>query len=246
MEARFRVTAAGRLAWQSKDRAVPSDYRFILWMLDLHGHERTEAFIGQFPDQFLRDCLAELEEVRLIERVSEETPSPAPPTPNIVAVSEEDLPRIAQMLASGGAYLSEERLRQYPPSARPVADTTILVVEDDPDQLALADLRVALAGYRVQVADSQRGMLRSLADKGIPDLLLLDVMLPDGHGFEMLPRLRRLPTFERLPVVLLTARTEPAEIAEGLRRGADGYVTKPYSKTVLAAVIDRVLRRGAS
>jgi CheY-like chemotaxis protein len=246
MESRFRVTAAGRQAWQSKDRAVPSDYRFILWMLDLHGHERTAGFIGQFPEQFLEDCLAELEEVRLIERASEDTPSPPAAPPSVVAVSQEELPRIQATLASGGAYLSEERLRQYPPSAKPAAETTILVVEDDPDQLALADLRVSMAGYRVQVADSQRGMLRSLADKGVPDLLLLDVMLPDGHGFEMLPRLRRLPTFAGLPIVLLTAKAEPADIAEGLRRGADGYVTKPYSKNVLATVIDRVLRRGAS
>lgn len=246
MEPRFRVTAAGRLAWQSKDRAVPSDYRFILWMLDLHGYERTEAFIEQFPGQFLRDCLAELDELRLIERAADETPAPPPPPPSVVALSQDELPRISAMLASGGAYLSEERLRLYPLSAKPAAETTILVVEDDPDQLALADLRVSMAGYRVQVADSQRGMLRSLADKGIPDLLLLDVMLPDGHGFEMLPRLRRLPSFSQLPIVLLTAKAEPADIAEGLRRGADGYVTKPYSKSVLATVIDRVLRRGAS
>jgi len=83
-------------------------------------------------------------------------------------------------------------------------------------------------------------MLRSLAENA-PDLLLLDVMLPDGNGFRILQNLRRLRAFKTLPVVLLTARTNAADIIEGLKRGADGYITKPYSKDILANVIGRVL-----
>jgi two-component system OmpR family response regulator len=114
-------------------------------------------------------------------------------------------------------------------------------VEDDPDQLALADVRVSLAGYAVRVANSQAGLLRSLAKDGRPDLILLDLILPDGDGFDILQRLRRLESFKNLPIVLLTIRGRIDEIAKGLALGADGYITKPYSKNTLAKVIKRIM-----
>jgi len=148
-------------------------------------------------------------------------------------------------LARSGAYLSLERLRHRPRVEKGVADTTILIVEDDPDQLALADLRVSMAGYKVRVAGSVNGFLQALVDEGAPDLLLLDVMLPDGDGFDVLVRMRRHQALGSLPIVLLTAKTDAGDIGRGLILGADGYITKPYTKKVLVDVIERVLGRPA-
>jgi DNA-binding response OmpR family regulator len=76
------------------------------------------------------------------------------------------------------------------------------------------------------------------------DVAVFDVMLPDGNGFDLLAKLRASPEFATLPVVMLTAKTELADIHRGLALGADGYITKPYSKTQLGEVIAHVLKHG--
>jgi CheY-like chemotaxis protein len=145
-------------------------------------------------------------------------------------------------LARTGAYVAADRLNQRPTPIKAPAESVVLIVEDDPDQLALADLRVSMAGYKVRVATSVNAFLHSMLDDGAPDLLLLDVTLPDGDGFEVLAKMRRHPVLGSLPIVLLTARNDAADIGKGLLMGADGYVTKPYTKNILADVIRRVLK----
>jgi DNA-binding response OmpR family regulator len=80
-------------------------------------------------------------------------------------------------------------------------------------------------------------------DDGAPDLLLLDVQLPDGDGFDILVRMRRHKVLSDLPIVLLTVQSDPQAIGRGLALGADGYVTKPYTKNILADVVRRVLNQ---
>lgn len=221
---------------------MPSDYRLLLWLIDYHGASHAEAFMGNFPDQHLPECLKELEELGLIVRLTEDEAVDEPPV-NVLAISQADLPLVTEALERRGAYVARDRVSQRPPVAKPRGETRVLVVEDDPDQLALADLRVSMAGYSVRTADSRAALLRAIADTGIPDLLLLDVMLPDGNGFQILRNFRKLASFANLPIILLTARTRPADVIEGLQLGADGYITKPYSKTILAEVVAQVLRR---
>jgi len=93
--------------------------------------------------------------------------------------------------------------------------------------------------------DGAKSLSRFLREQPRPDLLLLDVMLPDGNGFDILGKLRARPEFAMLPIVLLTVKAELANIRKGLALGADGYITKPYSKNQLAEVIGRVLRHPA-
>jgi CheY-like chemotaxis protein len=145
-------------------------------------------------------------------------------------------------LARTGAYVASDRLSLRPAGSKSPGDTVVLIVEDDPDQLALADLRVSMAGYKVRVANSVNAYLQSMLDDGAPDLLLLDVVLPDGNGFDVLAKIRRHPVLSSLPVVMLTAKDDAADIGKGLLLGADGYVTKPYTKNILADVIRRVLK----
>lgn len=238
---RYRVTPAGRAAWEKQDAAVPSDYRTLLWMIDFHGSAHTETFASHSPGRNLAECLAEMVQLGLVEAMAAGA-EPAPPPADVLAIDQSELPVVSEALATHGAYVAKDRLERRAPSPKRPRDVDLLIVEDDPDQLALADLRASLAGYKVRTAASQARMLGSIADHGQPDLLLLDAVLPDGHGFRILQNLRRLPTFAALPVVLLTAKTSPADVLEGLRLGADGYITKPYSKTILASVVAEVLR----
>ena len=245
----YRLTPAGREAWESQDAAVPADYRRILWLMDFHGHGGvTKDLLRHYPKELLDDWLEEIEELGLITEL-EGTITPVTPTDNnrTLVTNQENFLREARTagaaLARTGAWLASDRIGRNEPVRKNLEETVVLVVEDDPDQRALADLRVSMAGYQVRVADSVKGFLQAMLDEGAPDLLLLDVSLPDGDGFEVLQKLRRHPSYGSLPVVMLTAKNEPEDIGRGLVLGADGYVTKPYTRNILADVIGRVLRQ---
>jgi CheY-like chemotaxis protein len=234
---------------------LPKDYRRLLTMVEVGGHEDVlRGRMRQFSDQLIQEWLKELEQLKLIE--SHEagdldaitfTGATLPLQPPL---TDEDRKRLIKTTVVGGAtllrsgsFLSDERVSNLPPLAKTPADTVILLVEDDPDQLALAELRLTMAGYQVQSVDRAKALSLYLREKPRPDLMLLDVMLPDGNGFDILAQLRSRPEFSTLPIVMLTAKTELVDIRNGLALGADGYVTKPYSKNVLSEVIGRVLKQ---
>ena len=252
----YRLTQSGRDAWESEDAAVPSDYRRILWLMDFQGHEGlTSTMLKSISRSMLDDWLGEMEELGLIEALpeGEETAADFASPDQTLKLTEFDRMRLKQdtqaaseSLATSGAYIAMHRLRERSAPQKPAADITVLIVEDDPDQLALADLRVSMAGYRVRVANSVNAFLQTMLDDGAPDVLLLDAVLPDGDGFEVLARLRRHQSLGSLPVVMLTAKGDPPDIGRGLALGADGYVTKPYTKNVVAEVLRRVLKQESS
>ena len=245
----YRLTEAGRKAWEQEDTAVPADYRRILWAMDVHGGA-AESLARLYPAEMLMEWLSEMEEIGLLEAVArDQAPEGglrAEGPDRTLALGRAALSEAGQAagagLARSGAYLAEDRLRRRPLPIKPAEETVVLIVEDDPDQLALADLRLSMAGYRVRVASSVNGFLQAMLDERAPDLLLLDVMLPDGDGFEVLAKMRRHQALGSLPIVMLTARSDPADIGRGLVLGADGYITKPYTKNLLADVIRKVLK----
>ncbi len=118
----------------------------------------------------------------------------------------------------------------------------ILVVEDEQKIAELLRYSLAKEGYEVLVAYKGYEALRLLRSHK-PDLVLLDLMLPDLDGLEVCRQIRRERATERLPIVMLTAKGEEADIVAGLELGADDYVTKPFSPRVLLARIRAVLRR---
>ncbi len=118
----------------------------------------------------------------------------------------------------------------------------ILVIEDEEDILALIQYNLIKAGYRVEcVTSGEEGVAKATALH--PDLVILDLMLPGINGFEVCRRLRAEPGTADLPVIMLTAKGEDADIVSGLEIGADDYLTKPFSPQVLKARIQAVLRR---
>ncbi|ACO47719.1 response regulator transcription factor [Deinococcus deserti] len=116
----------------------------------------------------------------------------------------------------------------------------ILVIDDDAGVRSLLQRGLSYEGFLVETAADGETGLAAVRDRP-PDLVILDVMLPGLDGLEVLSRLRRVDA--NLPVVMLTARDRPDEQVRGLERGADDYVTKPFSFDVLAARVRAQLRR---
>ncbi len=118
----------------------------------------------------------------------------------------------------------------------------ILVVDDEEDLLDLVAYNLEVSGYAVERAASGRVALEK-AEGTKPDLVVLDVMLPDLMGFEVLRILRSRDATRALPVVLLTARGEEPDVLVGFELGADDYLTKPFSPRELLARVRAVLKR---
>ena len=123
-----------------------------------------------------------------------------------------------------------------------MAGKKILIVEDERDMAELVAMRLQREHHDVTVAyDGREGLDRVRCDP--PDLVLLDIMLPGMSGTDVLRELRSDPRTASVPVIMLTARTEDVDVVVGLQLGADDYVTKPFSMSVLLARIAAVLRR---
>ncbi len=118
---------------------------------------------------------------------------------------------------------------------------TILVVEDERDIQELISFNLEREGYTVVVSDNAEKAL-DLIPRLLPDLILLDMMLPGIDGFDALRRIRSSATLPRIPVFMVTARSEDADVVAGLELGADDYICKPFSPRVLVARVRARLR----
>jgi len=120
----------------------------------------------------------------------------------------------------------------------------IIIVEDEPAIRQMIALNIVQAGYQpVYARDAEEAMIQ--INEALPDLILLDWMLPKMSGIEFARMLRRNSRTQRIPIIMLTARTDESDKVSGLETGADDYVTKPFSPRELIARIKAVLRRRA-
>lgn len=120
----------------------------------------------------------------------------------------------------------------------------ILVVEDEEDLAELVAFNLRQSGYTVTTAATGAAALQQV-QRGRPDLVVLDLMLPDISGTEVCRRLRASPETQRTPIVMLTARNEEVDRVLGFEVGADDYVAKPFSPRELVLRIGAVLRRAS-
>jgi CheY-like chemotaxis protein len=253
----YSLTEAGAKARATPESTLDQHSRRILQIVDGDTHvDVIRGWLRHYTNTQLSDWLGILEIAGLLTAQPSSVghdlnfTSSFPPIPRFdAALTDTDVLRInagtlvaGAVLRARGAYLAEGRLKNRAPLAKSPAEITVLVVEDDPDQAALAERRLDLAGYQVRVADSHRAFLAALRDHGVPNAVFLDVELPDGDGFDILVYVRRHPLLSLLPVIMLTVKGEPEDIRKGLTLGADGYIPKPYSKSLLADALRQVLK----
>jgi DNA-binding response OmpR family regulator len=119
-----------------------------------------------------------------------------------------------------------------------------LIVEDDPDARKVLSLILKLDGYQIYAAGGGQAALTILAEM-VPDVILLDVMMPDMDGYEVCQWVRSTPAICHVPVVMLSGKADPESVARGMEVGADEYLAKPITPGNLTRQLKTVLARTA-
>ncbi|MBE6103748.1 MAG: response regulator transcription factor [Erysipelotrichaceae bacterium] len=118
----------------------------------------------------------------------------------------------------------------------------IYIIEDDENIREIEEYTLENAGFQTVSFGSIEQCAEQMK-KTVPDLLLVDIMLPDGDGLQFVEELRRSPQYEDIPVIIVTAKTREIDIVKGLDHGADDYITKPFSVLELTSRVKSLLRR---
>lgn len=148
-----------------------------------------------------------------------------------------------------GYYVSIARRaasRKKPSAGSVYSDPTawtyaVLVIEDNPDIRRSLRLLLTLEKFEPRMAGNRSEIVAELRRTPSPDLILLDVNLPDANGFDILMRIRQHPALKSIPVIMLTAQANRDDVLRGMSGGADGYITKPYENEILIRAIKAVL-----
>lgn len=117
---------------------------------------------------------------------------------------------------------------------------SILLVDDEPNIVLSLEVLLRGAGYHVRVAPDGDAALQACRDQ-VPDLIVLDVMLPRRDGYEVCRLLREKPAWRNVPVIMLTAKGRETERETGIAMGADAYITKPFSNRTILERVETLL-----
>jgi two-component system OmpR family response regulator len=151
----------------------------------------------------------------------------------------------APQLERTGYYVSIARKAVKAGSPRSGDKWTALVIDDDPLVVALVQRLLVEAGFAVRAAVNRDQTVAALREPPLPDVVILDVMLPDVNGFDILKRMKAHPALKAVPVIMLTGEAKRESVVRGLGGGADGYITKPFERQVLLDGVKAVLGIGA-
>lgn len=117
----------------------------------------------------------------------------------------------------------------------------VLIIDDDEATGKLIELTLHAMGCKTRRARNRQEIVQGLAEKPLPHLVLLDILLPDANGFDVLNRIRQHPALQKIPVILLSALGERKDVTRGLSLGADGYITKPVLPSVLLRAVEAAI-----
>jgi CheY-like chemotaxis protein len=162
----------------------------------------------------------------------------------LVSVAKEADTGVAD-LQKKGYYVSIARRASSSRAPAPGVTPSVLIVEDDPVLARMLGHLMTLEGFTPRIAASGADAESALG-RQLPHLVLLDVVLPDADGFDILERIRKDPARRSVPVILVTSRTTREGVMRGLAGGADGYITKPIAYEALANGVKSVLGLGAA
>jgi len=165
----------------------------------------------------------------------------AAPDAEAIASAKDEARTGGPQLAKSGFYVAMARNAAGRVPPRGGERHTILVVEDDQALANLVSEVLATAGLMTRFARNRVEINSEFNQKTLPDLVLLDVSLPDADGFNILERIRGHPKIAKLPVIMMTGKSAVTDVARGLSLGADGYVTKPFKISALVSAVQTVL-----
>jgi DNA-binding response OmpR family regulator len=165
----------------------------------------------------------------------------APPPQEKVVAARKEAAKGSPQLARSGFYVAMARNAASLIPPRDGVRHSVLVIEDDMDLLKFVGEVLAKAGFTTRFARNRAEINAELNKPPLPDLVLLDVRLPDADGFNILEKVRNNQKLAKMPVVMMTGRSEVTDIARGLTLGADGYVTKPFKISGLISAVNTVL-----
>ncbi len=173
---------------------------------------------------------------------SREAAAPAPsPTPEQAEQARSEAETGTPQLAKAGYYVSIARRSPTRIPPRSGDKYSILVVEDDPDLAQLVIDIFMTAGFEMHWASNKAEINQQMSRRPSVDLVLMDIELPDANGLQVLQRIRSHPKLSKMPVIMMTARSAPEDVAAGLMAGADGYVSKPFQMSGLVKAVKQVL-----
>jgi CheY-like chemotaxis protein len=169
-----------------------------------------------------------------------DAPAKAPPSLNASSEAEtQEVTAGAAELQNFGYYVTIARKAK---KVAPLASRfSILCIDDDTGLLGILAKKLTLDGYAVRTASDRQTIVAELQRLPPPHLILLDIGLPGISGFEILQKLRQHPRLGSIPVIMLTGRASLEDVLQGMTRGADGYVSKPFQFDALTTAIETVL-----
>lgn len=162
-------------------------------------------------------------------------------SPSALTAADAEADSCAATLKKSNYYVRIARKREAP-RARAAGERLSAIIVDDEEHLAkFLKSYLTFEGFDVRTAGSRAEIVAEFRKQPIPDLVLLDVMLPDADGFDILLRIRSHPVLKDVPVIMLTAKATRESVLKGLAGGADGYVTKPVETESLIQAVRTVL-----
>jgi len=167
-------------------------------------------------------------------------PLPAPSAEQMANARKEAAKGTPQ-LARAGFYVAMAKHPGGKVIPRNGSRHAVLIVEDDTDLSNLVGEVLSKAGFLTRFAVNRGEINAEFNKQPLPDLVLLDVALPDADGFQILERVRANQKIAKMPVIMMTGKSDVADVARGLSLGADGYVTKPFKISGLVSAVNTVL-----
>jgi CheY-like chemotaxis protein len=232
----FIVTTKGNAELMAAGSALSPDELKVLILVD---GIASVAQIAESPQHGLSraDAMSALDKLARAKIIADPD---ATASINVGEFFKESEAGVASLQANG-FYV---RLARRGAERKEKGKLTVLAIEDDPALAKLLKMYLQMEGFAVRIAATRAEITNAMREPPKPDLVLLDVTLPDADGFELLTKMRAHPFVKDVPIIMATAKASREAVMNGLKGGADGYVTKPYDMEVLLKAMRSVLGLG--
>ena len=241
----YALTPQGEAELRSGSTRLPTANIDVLVRLDgtLTLQQLTAGMSPQERATF-NAVFRDLRDARLIQRV-EADPFTSQWNADVArlnrTVGQADVDAGVASLQRAGFYVQIARGRDAPRNVPAGGRRSVVVVEDDPVLAKFTATLLSLSGFDVRQAANRAEVVAEIRRPPVPDLILLDVVLPDTDGFDILVRVRQHPILRDVPVIMLTGKATREAVLKGMTGGADGYITKPFEPHALLRAIHTVL-----